>query len=119
MTGLIEEISIKNVGGIASISMRLETGFTVITGESGAGKSSLVRALELIGGKRSQALFIRSGEDEASVEAVFPDLPNEFRKRCNRETRTDCSLRGVFFQEEEETDVSFKTKRLPSLHLHL
>jgi len=71
VTGLIEEISIKNVGGIASISMRLETGFTVITGESGAGKSSLVRALELIGGKRSQALFIRSGEEEASVEAVF------------------------------------------------
>ena len=67
---MIEEISIKNVGGIASISMRLETGFTVITGESGAGKSSLVRALELIGGKRSQALFIRSGEEEASVEAV-------------------------------------------------
>ena len=71
MTRLIEEISIKNVGGIASVSMRLETGFTVITGESGAGKSSLVRALELIGGKRSQALLIRSGEEDASVEAVF------------------------------------------------
>lgn len=68
---MIEEISIRNVGGISSVSMRLETGFTVITGESGAGKSSLVRALELIGGKRSQTLFIRSGEEEASVEAVF------------------------------------------------
>ncbi len=68
---MIEEISIKNVGGIASVSMRLEIGFSVITGESGAGKSSFVRALELIGGKRSQALFIRSGEEEALVEAVF------------------------------------------------
>lgn len=115
---MIEEISIKNVGGIASVSMRLETGFTVITGESGAGKSSLVRALELIGGKRSQALFIRSGEEDASVEAVFsgaaecvpettPHLRDEdgllfARRVLSREGRNRC-----FFQDKTTTFSTF------------
>ena len=68
---MLEEVSIKNVGGISFARLCFGGGFTAITGESGAGKSSLVRALELIGGARSQTLFIRSGEDEASVEGVF------------------------------------------------
>ena len=89
---MIEEISIKNVGGIASVSMRLEIGFTVITGESGAGKSSFVRALELIGGKRSQALFIRSGEEEASVEAVFSGQIKHVS-----ETLQPCDEEGLLF----------------------
>ena len=74
---MLEEVSIKNVGGISRACMSFEPGFTAITGESGAGKSSLVRALELIGGGRSQAVFIRSGENEASVEGVFIEKEND------------------------------------------
>jgi len=77
VTQLIEEISIKNVGGIASASLHLEKGFTVITGESGSGKSSLVRAMELVGGKRSQIAFIRAGEEDASVEAVLSGVSRD------------------------------------------
>ena len=68
---MIEELSIRNVGGIASASIPLGDGLTVLTGESGTGKSSVVRALELLGGKRSQASSIRAGQEEATVDAVL------------------------------------------------
>lgn len=74
---MIDQITIKNVGGVASASLRLEKGLTVITGESGSGKSSLVRALEILGGKRGQTAFIRSGEEEALVEAIFSGIEGQ------------------------------------------
>lgn len=72
---MLEEVTIRNVGGVARVTLRFDQGLTVITGESGAGKSSLVRSLELLAGKRTQAAFIRSGEEEASVEAVLSGIP--------------------------------------------
>jgi len=51
--------------------LKFREGLVVITGESGAGKSSLVRALELVSGKRAQSALIRSGAEEAEVQAVL------------------------------------------------
>ena len=68
---MIEEVTIRNGGGVASATLRFEKGLTVLTGESGAGKSSLVRSLELLGGKRSQTAFLKNGEEEGAVEAVM------------------------------------------------
>ncbi|MGI6252053.1 MAG: AAA family ATPase [Aminivibrio sp.] len=74
---MIEEVTIKNIGGVASASLNFQKGLTVITGESGAGKSSLVRSLELLGGKRSQMAFLRAGEEEGFVEAVLSEIDGE------------------------------------------
>ena len=74
---MLERLSIKNIGGIGSAELvfpekvRGEYDFTVITGESGAGKSSIVRALEMLSGKRNQGAYIRAGEDSAAVKAVL------------------------------------------------
>jgi DNA repair protein RecN (Recombination protein N) len=68
---LLTRLSVRNVGGVSRCEIPLEGGFTVFTGESGAGKSSIVRAIELAAGKRAQAALIRAGEEEAVVEAVF------------------------------------------------
>ena len=68
---MIEELTVRNIGGIGSASLRLGRGLTVLTGESGSGKSSLVRSLELLAGKRGQAAFLRAGQEEGSVEAFF------------------------------------------------
>jgi DNA repair protein RecN (Recombination protein N) len=68
---LLTRIAVQNVGGVSRCEIPLEGGFTVFTGESGAGKSSIVRAIELVAGKRAQTALIRAGEDEAVVEAVF------------------------------------------------
>ena len=75
---MLERLSIRNVGGISRSELSFGEGFTVVTGESGAGKSSIVRAIELASGKRGQVALIRAGEEEAAVDAIFvmgmPDL---------------------------------------------
>lgn len=90
---MIEEVTIRNVGGLASATLRFEKGLTVITGESGAGKSSLVRSLELLGGKRSQSAFLRSGEEEGAVEAVLAGVSGD--------------RAGAAFSEDEDGSVLF------------
>ena len=68
---MLECLTIRNVGGIGFCILSFDAGLTVVTGESGAGKSSVVRAIELVAGKRGQSFLIRAGEEEASVDAVF------------------------------------------------
>lgn len=68
---MIEELNISNIGGIKSASLTFTQGLNVITGESGAGKSSVVRSLELLTGGRGGVKFIRAGESRGTVEAQF------------------------------------------------
>ncbi len=68
---MIEELSIHNIGGIRNAKLAFTHGLNVITGESGAGKSSVVRSLELLTGSRGGVKFIRAGEERGTVEAQF------------------------------------------------
>lgn len=69
--GGLSEFSVKNIGGIRQARLVLKGNFIAVTGESGAGKSSLVRALELLAGKRGQAASIRFGAEEGEVWGTF------------------------------------------------
>ena len=85
-------LNLLRVSGFALIDeleVPLGAGMTVITGETGAGKSILVEALGLLRGGRASAEMIRAGCDEARVEAVF-DLPDpcEVRERLQAEGRS-------------------------------
>lgn len=68
---MLLELKIKNLAIIESVEANFGPGLNVITGETGAGKSILLAALNLVIGGRSDKELIRSGEEEASVEAVF------------------------------------------------
>ncbi|MDR1515741.1 MAG: AAA family ATPase [Synergistaceae bacterium] len=68
---MIEELYVRGVGGVRSAALSFRGDFIVITGESGAGKSSLVRAFEFVSGRRAQTTAIHAGFDEAAVEAVW------------------------------------------------
>jgi len=68
---VLEELRLASVGGIAAATLEFGPGLTAVTGESGAGKSSLVRGLELVCGKRASAGTIRAGDDTAEAEAFF------------------------------------------------
>ncbi|MCR4409105.1 MAG: DNA repair protein RecN [Candidatus Saccharicenans sp.] len=68
---MIRYLRIKNLATIEDLELELESGFTILTGETGAGKSIIIDALKLLLGEKAQADLIRTGKEEASVEAVF------------------------------------------------
>ena len=72
---MLRELRIKNFALIDELALELGPGLNVLTGETGAGKSIILSALGLISGDRVNSDIIRHGEDEASVEALFEDLP--------------------------------------------
>lgn len=68
---MIEYLSITGLGVIAEASVELDPGFTVVTGETGAGKTMVVTAMNLLLGARADAGAVRHGNDRAIVEAGF------------------------------------------------
>jgi len=68
---MLTTLRIKNLALVADLLLELEPGYNVITGETGAGKSILIGALNLVLGERAERSLIRSGSEECSVEAVF------------------------------------------------
>ena len=68
---MLVELSIENLGIIESSRLTFMGGFTVFTGETGAGKTMLVEAINLVCGRRAESSVIRDGADEARVEARF------------------------------------------------
>lgn len=71
---VLQELSVENLLLIESARLRLAGGLNVITGETGAGKSVLAHALDLLLGGRARSGIVRPGTAEAYVEGVF-DLP--------------------------------------------
>ena len=66
----LREISIRNIGVIEEATLNFGPGFTVITGETGAGKTMVLTGLNLLAGSRSDVDLIRSGKDRLSVAAT-------------------------------------------------
>jgi DNA repair protein RecN (Recombination protein N) len=72
---VIEELHIRGLGVIEEATLVLAPGLTVVTGETGAGKTMLVTALELLLGARADTALVRSGADVALVEAIVSPVP--------------------------------------------
>jgi DNA repair protein RecN (Recombination protein N) len=68
---MLTTLRIKNLALVTDLTLELQPGCNVITGETGAGKSIILGALNLVLGERADRSLIRSGEDSCSVEAVF------------------------------------------------
>jgi DNA repair protein RecN (Recombination protein N) len=68
---MLTTLRIKNLALVADLTLELQPGCNVITGETGAGKSILIGALNLVLGERADRTLIRSGGESCSVEAVF------------------------------------------------
>ena len=67
----LEEIHIKNIGVITGAALEFNRGLTVLTGETGAGKTMVLTALNLVLGGKSESTLVRSGEDRLSASALF------------------------------------------------
>lgn len=68
---MLSELFIRNFAIIDELRLRLNPGFNVLTGETGAGKSIILDAVTLVLGERADTTVIRAGTDEAYVEATF------------------------------------------------
>ncbi|MBT2687031.1 DNA repair protein RecN [Bacillus sp. ISL-47] len=68
---MLNEISIRNFAIIEALSVSFEKGLTVLTGETGAGKSIIIDAIHLLVGGRGSAEFVRHGEEKAEIEGLF------------------------------------------------
>lgn len=81
----LRELLVENLAVIESVRLPLARGFTVVTGETGAGKSLVVDALALALGARASAELVRHGTSGARVEAIF-DAPADLLKGSDSAT---------------------------------
>ena len=68
---MLEELRIRNFAVIDQLELRFGAGFNVITGETGAGKSILIDAVELLLGGRADPVYVRAGSERSLIEGVI------------------------------------------------
>lgn len=68
---MLYELTIRNFAIIEQLDVSFEKGLTVLTGETGAGKSIIIDAVQLLAGGRGSSGFIRHGEEKAELEGLF------------------------------------------------
>lgn len=74
---MLAQLFIRNIAVIEKASIDLEKGFTVLTGETGAGKSIIIDAIHAVLGERTSKELVRTGTDSASVSALFTSLDED------------------------------------------
>ncbi|GFH41715.1 DNA repair protein RecN [Lactococcus hodotermopsidis] len=110
---MLQEISIKNFAIIDTISMQFDQGMSILTGETGAGKSIIIDAMNLLLGSRAQTSFVRHGADKAEIEGLFfykdsPEISDKLaelgfentgelilRREIFANGRSSCRINGV------------------------
>src|SRR3954468_3866376 len=85
---MLTHLRITDFALLDEVSLDLGAGFTALTGETGAGKSLLIEAVALLRGGRASAEVVRSGAEEARVEAGFEPphgpAPDALKERLER-----------------------------------
>jgi DNA repair protein RecN (Recombination protein N) len=94
---MLEELSIRNYALIDSITLSFRSGFNVLTGETGAGKSIIVGSLSFLMGGKAEIDVIRSGCEEASVSAVISV------KKENNEVTDWLKARDIEYEEDVDS----------------
>ena len=100
---LIDEVQVQNLALIEQASLELGRGLTVLTGETGAGKTALLSAMQLLMGERADKLAVREGCDELTVcgRFYFGDEELVAIRRVNAEGRSKVSLNGTMASVSE------------------
>ena len=88
---MLHTLHIENIAVIKQIDIEFSSGFMVISGETGAGKSIIIDSINLILGAKADKELIRHGESTATVSALFTDLSDK--------TVSQCSALGISIDE--------------------
>ncbi len=94
---MLKSLTISNLAVIAESKIEFESGLNILTGETGAGKSIIIDAINLVLGSRASKDMIRSGENKAKVEALF--YVDEKVAEAVRETGIDCDEELLIVRE--------------------
>jgi DNA repair protein RecN (Recombination protein N) len=83
---MLKELSIRNFAIIDDLRIRFSGGLTIMSGETGAGKSIILNAVNLLLGSRASVELVRSGEETAELEALFEISPDSRTAHAMRES---------------------------------
>jgi DNA repair protein RecN (Recombination protein N) len=117
---VIRYLAIRNLAVIESVSVEFEQSFNILTGETGAGKSILVEAVGLLLGGRASQDLVRTGEDLATVEAIFEDAGEEFlvRREITAQGRSRAFISGTLATAGALRELSARLVELHGQHEH-
>lgn len=112
---MLRFLRIRNLAIIESVEVEFERGFNVLTGETGAGKSILVEAVGLLLGGRASADLLRTGESQATIEAIFETADAELvvRREITSQGRSRALINGALATNAALRDLA---ERLVELH---
>jgi DNA repair protein RecN (Recombination protein N) len=113
---MLRFLAVRNLAVIERLELEFSSGLTVLTGETGAGKSILVEAINLLVGGRASPDLVRTGEDAATVEAVFDAADGReaiVRREVTAQGRSRAFLDGAL-----TTVAGLREQILPLIDLH-
>lgn len=107
---MLSSIHIENVAVIKKLDVDFEKGFSVLTGETGAGKSILIDSLGLLLGAKTERELVRTGESIATVSAVFSDINDVCLKKLEDIGVFPDEEGCIFLQRTVTSDGKSKSK---------
>ena len=113
---MLAELHVRDLGVIADLHLVLGEGMTALTGETGAGKTLLVEAIELLVGGRADAVLVRPGADEALVEGRFVAGDHEETVLARAVPRTGRSRAYVDGRLATAAELAERGRALVDLH---
>jgi len=118
---MLRFLRIRNLAVIESVEVEFEPGFNVLTGETGAGKSILVEAVGLLLGARASADLVRTGETQATIEAIFEQPAGGeliVRRELTSQGRSRSFINGALATAAALRDLSTRLVELHGQHEH-
>jgi DNA repair protein RecN (Recombination protein N) len=118
---MIRYLAIRSLAVIESVAVDFEQSFNILTGETGAGKSILVEAVGLLLGGRATQDLIRTGEDLATVEAIFETEDGSeliVRREITSQGRSRAFINGALATAAALKDLANRLVELHGQHEH-
>jgi DNA repair protein RecN (Recombination protein N) len=117
---MLRFLRIQHLAVIDSVEVEFDPGLNVLTGETGAGKSILVEAVGLLLGGRASGDLVRTGEDSASIEALFERGGEELliRREITAQGRSRAFINGALATAGALKDLSGRLIELHGQHEH-